>query len=172
MIIILGSRSGGLIASAWSCMMNMGEEGYQREAKLIMEAVKAIKEGIDEIEELKVAGDPCMAVVAFMASNQGTKLDVYKVSSAMGKRGWTLNNCQYPSCTHICVTRANCIRAKEKFVKDLKESVQDVIENPKDYEQCAGAMYGVMVSLPDSSAQEDILYEYLDVMLGLADETS
>ena len=108
-----------------------------------------------------------MAVVGFISTG---KLNVYHVSSAMSKRGWTLNNCKDPACTHMCVTRANCIRAKEKFVKDLKESVIDVEENPKEFEKCDGAMYGVMVALPDSAAQDDIMYEYLDVMLGLADE--
>eukprot|EP00484_Ammonia_sp_Unknown_P021730 CAMPEP_0197027352 /NCGR_PEP_ID=MMETSP1384-20130603/7273_1 /TAXON_ID=29189 /ORGANISM="Ammonia sp." /LENGTH=531 /DNA_ID=CAMNT_0042456183 /DNA_START=48 /DNA_END=1643 /DNA_ORIENTATION=- len=164
---IQGSRSGGLIASAWSCLMNMGEEGYQREAKLIMEAVRTIKQGVDEIDGLEVAGNPVMAVVGIISTG---KLNVYHVSSAMSKRGWTLNNCKDPPCMHICVTRANCIRAKETFVKDLKESVLDVEQHPKEFEKCDGALYGVMVALPDTAAQDDIMYEYLDVMLGLIDE--
>eukprot|EP00485_Elphidium_margaritaceum_P009233 CAMPEP_0202692766 /NCGR_PEP_ID=MMETSP1385-20130828/7073_1 /ASSEMBLY_ACC=CAM_ASM_000861 /TAXON_ID=933848 /ORGANISM="Elphidium margaritaceum" /LENGTH=541 /DNA_ID=CAMNT_0049348359 /DNA_START=27 /DNA_END=1652 /DNA_ORIENTATION=- len=165
---IQGSRSGGVIASAWACMMHMGEEGYQREAKLIMDAVSAIKQGVDAIDGLCVAGNPVMSVVGIVSTGA---LDVYHVSSAMSKRGWTLNNCKDPPCAHICVTRANCMLAKAKFVEDLRESVADVEQNPKDYEKCDGAMYGVMVALPDTSAQSDIMHEYLDVMLGLVDET-
>ena len=166
---IQGSRSGGLIASAWSCLMNMGEEGYQREAKLIMDAVKSIKDGINDIDNIEIAGDPCMSIVA-LVSKKPNKLNIYKVSDAMSKRGWTLNNCKEPACTHMCVTRANCIRVKERFINDLKESVIDVIQNPKKYEKTAGAMYGVMVGLPEAATQQDIMMEYLDVMLNLIDK--
>ena len=164
---IQGSRSGGVLASCWSAMMNLGEDGYRKEAKLIMDAVEEIKKGIAEIDGLKVAGDPIMAAVGFISDG---KLDVYKVSSAMSDRGWTLNNCKDPPCPHMCVTRANCMKVKAQFVKDLKASVQDVIDHPETFKNCDGAMYGVMVNLPDSGAQDDILYEYLDVMLGLVDE--
>ena len=73
-------------------------------------------------------------------------------------------------CVHICVTRANYMMVKERFVDDLRDSVNDVRTNPDDYEKCAGAMYGVAVSLPDASAKDDILHEYLDAFLGLVDE--
>merc|ERR1719410_3059520 len=108
-----------------------------------------------------------MAAVGFISEGQ---LDAYKVSSAMSDRGWTLNNCKDPPCPHMCVTRANCMRVKERFVEDLKDSVKDVQDHPDKFAKCDGAMYGVMVELPSSGAQNDILYEYLDVMLGLVDE--
>ena len=155
------------MAAAWSAMMNMGEEGYQKEAKLIMDAVKVLKEGIDEIDGIEVCGSPVMSVVAWQTTGN---LNVYCIATALSNRGWTLNNCQDPMCTHMCVTRANCMKVKEKFVDDLRDSVNDVRSNPDDYEKCEGAMYGVAVSLPDAGAKDDILYEYMDVMLGLVDE--
>jgi len=148
-------------------MMNMGEEGYQREATLIMEAVKVLKEGIDEIDGVEICGNPVMSVVAWQATGD---LNVYCIATALSNKGWTLNNCQEPMCSHMCVTRANCIKVKEKFVEDLRASVADVRANPESYEKCEGAMYGVAVSLPDVGTKDDILYEFMDVMLGLADE--
>merc|ERR1719229_1426210 len=132
-----------------------------------MDAVAVIKQGIAEIDGLEVAGNPIMAAVGFISTG---KLNPYHVSSAMSDRGWTLNNCKDPPCPHMCVTRANCIKVMEKFVEDLKSSVKDVKDHPENFKNCDGAMYGVMVELPDSGAQNDILYEYLDVMLGLVDE--
>ena len=77
---IAGSRSGGIVAACWSAMMNMGEEGYQREAQLIMSAVHVLKEGIADIDGIEVCGSPVMSVVAWQTTED---LHVYCVETAM-----------------------------------------------------------------------------------------
>lgn len=160
-----GSRSGGIIAAAWACLMNMGEDGYLREAKVIMDAVNATTSAIKNIDGITLAGDPCMSVFGVVSS----ELDVYKVSSAMSERGWTLNNCKDPPMLHICVTRCNCEKVKRCFASDLASSVLEVRTNPSKFAECSGAMYGSLVSLPVDAAKDDMLKTFLDVMLGLCD---
>jgi len=161
-----GSRNGGLIAAAWTCLMNLGEEGYFREARLIMDAVKTAITGIEKIDGIKLAGDPCMSVIGVISS----ELDVFQVSDAMSERGWTLNKCKDPSMLHICVTRCNCEKVKRSFVSDLASSVQEVRSNPSKFAKSSGAMYGMLVSLPVDTAKDEVMNTFLDVMLGLCDD--
>ena len=43
---VQGSRSGGLSAATWAAMVAMGEEGYLKAARLIMETADRIRQGI------------------------------------------------------------------------------------------------------------------------------
>lgn len=161
-----GSRNGGLIAAAWACLMHLGEDGYLREARLIMDAVKTAISGIKNIDGIEIAGNPCMSVFGVVSS----EINMYKVSDAMSERGWTLNNCKDPPMLHICVTRCNCDKVKRSFASDLASSVQEVRTNPSKFAKSSGAMYGAAVSLPVDAAKDDMLKTFLDVMLGLCDD--
>lgn len=64
-----GSRSGALIATAWASLVHMGEDGYLRATAAIMEAATQFKEGLQEIPQLEMVGNPEGSVVAFKARN-------------------------------------------------------------------------------------------------------
>lgn len=157
---IQGSRSGAIIAGCWASLMSMGYEGYQKEAKIIMDAVNAIKKSAQNIKEIEIAGNPCMSVIGFVSK----QLNILQVSAAMAKRGWICNNCQNPPTLHICVTRCNCVRAN-KFIQDLKDSVNEVVTYPQRYEKSDAAMYGIVSTLPENTLKDDILETYLDICL-------
>ena len=52
-----GSRPGALSAACWAAMLSMGEDGYKDSIQKILETAKAMKKGIDEINELKIIGE-------------------------------------------------------------------------------------------------------------------
>lgn len=160
---IAGSRSGGLIAATWSAMIYMGNDGYKKDFEQMMQAVNKVREAIEEMDGMEIIGDPQMSVLSFRPSDRN--IHPFKVSDALSKRGWTLNNCQMPSCMHICFTHATYPKA-DKFIRDLKEAFADVIANPEVYEKSSGALYGTMVEIPAQGLKSDILKQYLDVMLG------
>jgi len=60
---IAGSRPGALIATAWTSLMALGEDGYTEINKKIMKEQKIIKEGISDISELELMGDPKAMVI-------------------------------------------------------------------------------------------------------------
>jgi sphinganine-1-phosphate aldolase len=66
--------------------------------------------GVREMPELRLAGEPAMAVVAFAAAapaRGAARLDVYRLNDALGARGWHLNALQRPPALHMCFTAAH-----------------------------------------------------------------
>ena len=54
---IAGSRSGGLIAQCWASMLAIGEDGYLRHTKDILETTNALAKGVASIPGLRLVGD-------------------------------------------------------------------------------------------------------------------
>lgn len=154
---VAGSRPGGLIAGAWAAMMSVGEEGYLEAVRKVMEVSKTIQQGIKQIPELFIVGRPDMTVIAFGSD----KLDIFKVNDVLSTRGWHLNALQRPNSVHICVTLQHTLIA-EDFLKDLKEAVTTVQENPSAFEDGMAPIYGAAGKMPDRGMVQDLLIEYMD----------
>ncbi|KAJ9176154.1 hypothetical protein P3X46_011496 [Hevea brasiliensis] len=154
---IAGSRPGGLIAGAWAAMMSLGQEGFLKNAKAIMEASKKLEKGIKEIPELFIIGKPDMTIVAF-GSNV---LDIFEVNDIMSSKGWHLNALQRPNSLHICVTLQH-VSVIEDFLQDLRESVQTVKENPGPISGGLAPIYGAAGRIPDRVMVQELLVNYMD----------
>ncbi|MFZ0888696.1 MAG: aminotransferase class V-fold PLP-dependent enzyme, partial [Candidatus Binataceae bacterium] len=116
---IAGSRSGGITASTWAAMAALGEEGYLAAARRIMKTADAIKQGVADIPQLKVIGNPtyCIAITS-------DAVDIYHVNDFLNSRGWRLNGLQKPPGFHICVTLPQTAPGlARRFVADLKAGV-------------------------------------------------
>ncbi len=83
---------------------------------------------IEKTAHVKIQFDTYSNVVSFASDN----LDIFKIAEAMKKKGWNLNNLQKPSCAHICVTAMH-IGMGDAFLKDLADSVDEVLKNPGDF---------------------------------------
>jgi len=83
------------------------------------------------------------------------------------KKGWHLNNLQRPSSCHICFT-ANHIGKEKEILNDLRESVNDVINNPGAFKDGSAVLYGTAASLPDRSLIFDFATAYVDATLTVA----
>ncbi len=64
-----GSRSGGIIASAWATLMLLGEDGYTRIAGECWQAFVGFRDGINAIPGFRVIGDPDAACIAFKCTD-------------------------------------------------------------------------------------------------------
>lgn len=156
---LAGSRPGALSAACWAAMLNMGEEGYLKATKAIVETAEKIKQGVKEIPELQLLGNP-LWILAFGSST----LNVYEVLDQMGKRKWNLNGLHKPACFHIALTlRHTQPGVAERFIQDLKECVAIVKANPGSKEGMA-PVYGMAAALPFRGMVSDILKKYLDVV--------
>ncbi|MEW5940344.1 MAG: aminotransferase class V-fold PLP-dependent enzyme, partial [Chloroflexota bacterium] len=94
-----GSRPGALSAACWAALTSIGEQGYLEATQKILETAARIKEGIRQIPELRLLGDP-LFVIAFASDS----LDIYKVLDFMSHKKWSLNGLHKPTCVHLCVT--------------------------------------------------------------------
>ncbi|KAK7295660.1 hypothetical protein RJT34_18571 [Clitoria ternatea] len=154
---IAGSRPGSLIAGAWAAMMSLGKEGYLENTKAIMEGSRRIQKGIEEIAELFIVGRPDMTIVAF-GSNV---VDIFEVNDVMSSKGWHLNALQRPNSIHICVTLQH-VPIVEDFLKDLKESVKTVKENPGPISGGLAPIYGAAGKMPDRGMVQELLVDFMD----------
>lgn len=156
---IAGSRAGALLAGCWATMLRVGEEGYVDATRQIIAAARTIADGIRKIPGLKLMGQPEVCVVAFASDY----FDIFKLSEALSKRGWNLNNLQYPSSVHICVTYANKDSA-QTFINDLTELTREIMKNPGAKATGSAVIYGLAQAIPDRSIIDRMARSYIDVL--------
>ncbi len=154
-----GSRPGALSAACWAALTAIGAEGYLTATKKILETAAVIKNGIREIPELRVLGDP-LFVVAFDSES----LNIYKVLDYMSHKKWSLNGLHKPTCVHLCVTlRHTQPGVAERFLADLREAVEHVKAHPEEKGTMA-PVYGMAATLPLRGMVSDLLKKYLDLI--------
>ncbi|MFZ5857506.1 MAG: aminotransferase class V-fold PLP-dependent enzyme [Chloroflexota bacterium] len=154
-----GSRPGALSAACWAALTSIGEGGYLAATKRILETAAKVKEGIRQIPELRVLGDP-LFVVAFASDS----VDVYKVLDFMSYKKWSLNGLHKPTCVHLCVTlRHTQPGVAERFVADLREAVEHVKAHPEEKGTMA-PVYGMASTIPMRGLVSDMLKKYLDLI--------
>lgn len=160
-----GSRAGALIASAWASLVLIGEEGFKSRVKMIIDATQCIANEVSQIKGIRLLGcnpNPHAMIVCFESSYK--ILNIYQVAEVMTKLGWSLNSLQHPACIHLCVT-LKTVEHKEKFVRDLRSSVETLIQNPiEQKEGSSAAIYGATGSMPAGPVNE-LLKVYTEVTL-------
>lgn len=118
-----GSRSGGIIASAWAAMVSLGREGYRAIARDIFDTAARLVDTVRAVPELEVLGDPVFNVAFTTTAASG--LDIFHVNDHLASRGWRLNGLQRPSALHFCVTRPNTRAGViERFGADLGSAIE------------------------------------------------
>lgn len=151
-----GTRPGGAIAAAWAALNYYGEEGYLRQARLILETSDALQAGIAKIAGLRVLGQPHGPVFAFASDS----LNVYELGDAMDARGWKLDRQMGPPALHLMITPAHAPVAT-KFLADL-EACAGALASGKPAPDGSAAMYGMVGQMPDRESIDSFLAEFLD----------
>lgn len=94
-----GTRPGGAVAAAWASMNHLGDEGYLRCARLIMEAKAIITAGIEAIPGLEVLRPNDLGILVWRTTDP--TLDIGKVAAAMDAEGWLVGRQQQPDGVHL-----------------------------------------------------------------------
>jgi len=158
-----GSRAGALSATAWATMLALGEEGYLKITRRILETGETVKKGIEAIPELYILGKPLWDI-AFSSET----LDIYKIMDFMGEKKWSLNGLQMPAAVHICLTHRHTQPGlAEKFIEDLKSAVKYVKEHPDKETEGVGRLYGMSASIPIKGVVDAFLKRYMDLLYKL-----
>jgi len=148
---IAGSRSTGMIAQCWASMVALGEDGYMKHTKGILDTVKILKQGISTIEGLQVVGEAEAMIVCFKESIP--KLNIYCVADKMTKRGWSLNSLQNPPCVNVCITVLHIGRT-DQLLSDLRACVEEIRSNPGGDKEGRAGIYGMASQLPVGPIKE------------------
>eukprot|EP01135_Chromosphaera_perkinsii_P002583 Nk52_evm99s224 gene=Nk52_evmTU99s224 len=158
---VAGSRAGAIIASTWAAMMSIGESGYIKHTKDIVNTARKIEAGMRKINGISVVGNPQVSVVAFKSD----KFDIYRLGNELSERGWNLNMLQFPSCIHICVTLVHTRgEVAEEFLRDVQECTKKLLADPSAKTEGMGAIYGMAQSIPDRSFVNQIACGYIDAV--------
>jgi len=153
-----GSRSGGLTASTWAAMVYLGEAGYLKAARALMDVADRIQEGVRSIPEFTIIGEP-----TFVISFRSEALDIFHVNDFMGDRGWRFNCLQLPPAMHFCVTmpQTEVPGIADRLVEDLRAGVAYARERAGTPAR-SSALYGLAGSAAGNRAVADLLYGVFD----------
>ncbi|KAI8908928.1 pyridoxal phosphate-dependent transferase [Gorgonomyces haynaldii] len=154
-----GSRPGALSAGCWAAMMHMGESGYVQSTREIIGACRFLKQGIQEIPQIKVVGEPHLSVIAF----QGVDVKTYALADLLSRKKWLLNVLQFPPAIHVACTIPT-VKAAQQLLDDIKEAVQVLVKDPNAGNGELAAIYGTAASVPDRNIIADVTCGFLDAL--------
>lgn len=156
---IAGSRPGGISAACWATLMHFGESGYVEATKQIIKTTRFLKSELETIKGIFVLGNPQVSVIALGSRD----FDIYRLSNLMTAKGWNLNQLQFPPSIHFCVTLVHTRkRVAIQFLKDVRESVTQIMKNPKAKTTGMGAIYGMAQTTVDRNLVAELSSVFLD----------
>jgi glutamate/tyrosine decarboxylase-like PLP-dependent enzyme len=118
---LMGSRSGGGLASAWAVLNYLGEEGYLERVSKILDTRERFLDGIRGIDGLEIWGEPEAYLIAF-GSNA---FDIFAVDEGMAERGWLSSRLLDPAAIHLFLDMSHT-SIVDDYLCDLTEVVKAV----------------------------------------------
>lgn len=111
---LMGTRSGGPVAAAYTVTQFLGREGYKKIVENCMDNTYYTKKRLEEIG-LELLTDPTMNVL-------GVKLDEpKKISKKLTEKGWKVNIMDRISCIRLVLMPHVKKRNIDSFIPDLKK---------------------------------------------------
>ena len=118
---VLGTKSGGSMASAWAVMHFLGDDGYLRLTRQAREATLQLATVVRNKPELVLRAEPESTLLCFGAQDQSA-LNVFAVADELSKRGWYVDRQTPPDSLH-CTVNAIHHDKIDWFARDLHEAV-------------------------------------------------
>ncbi len=120
---VQSSRSGGPVAAAWATMNFLGQAGYLRLAKQMLDGTRHFIEAMERFPDLSVMGNPHMNLVAVSSDT----LSVFNLADEMKKRGWFIQpqfgHREHRENVHFSI-QANNVPKLDAMLSDLREAVE------------------------------------------------
>ena len=123
---VLGTKSGGSMASAWAVMHFLGDDGYLRLTRQAREATLQLATVVRNKPELVLCAEPESTLLCFGAQDQSA-LNVFAVADELSKRGWYVDRQTPPDSLH-CTVNAIHHDKIDWFARDMHESVSIALD--------------------------------------------
>ncbi|MGU3778882.1 pyridoxal phosphate-dependent decarboxylase family protein [Burkholderia metallica] len=111
---LLGTRSGGPLASAWAVMQYLGRAGYTELTRRLMRLRDEYLALIANMPELTILGTPPLPLVTIAAPHH----DIFNLATEMTARGWFMSLVAEPLAFQQTLTLAH-ERTIAEYVRDL-----------------------------------------------------
>ena len=155
---MLGTRSGGLIAAAWTALMSLGEKGYMDLVKKTMKGTKKIIAGIKRIPGMRIVGQPQMSVFSYTS----TRNNLSGIANRMEQKGWWMNRQNNPESLHMIITPAH-LKSIDVFLGDLATCVAQEDGNPSiSVSGERNVLYGGKLKCPDMRDTAESLFQNIE----------
>ena len=137
---ILGSRSGGLVAQAWTGFLSRGYKEYQDSSNKIIQVAKYAHEKLQGVRECYVHTLD-LHIVCFDVGK-----DTYKLYDYLVTKGFHLNALQNPAAIHLCVTKTHDECIMDALVQEIETFIQ--CKDALQYKEDLAPIYGMKASIP------------------------
>ena len=121
---ILGTKSGGPIASAWAVMRFLGNNGYRDATLSARNSALHIARHIDAHPLLTLHAMPDTTLLSFGTANP-KRHDVFALAEMLIARGWYMDRQGPPPSIHLTVHAGHSSNI-DAFISDLDECVQNL----------------------------------------------
>jgi glutamate/tyrosine decarboxylase-like PLP-dependent enzyme len=151
-----GTRPGGALAGAWAALMALGEDGYRRLYRSVLDSSSRLMQGIDEIDGLHILGEPAMSVFAFGSD----AFSIHDVGDRLAARGWRMDRQQAPDCLHLIVNPGHAAVA-DQFLEDLRTACHSAAAHPGSGDRGV-VLYGVTSDVAQGADVDAALRDFID----------
>ena len=121
---ILGTKSGGPIASAWAVMHHLGDDGYTQATLSARDSTLRIAAFVREHPLLALRAEPDSTLLSF-GTTDPLRHDVFALADALIAKGWYLDKQAPPPSIHLTVNASHSPRIDE-FLSDLGECIESL----------------------------------------------
>jgi glutamate/tyrosine decarboxylase-like PLP-dependent enzyme len=121
---ILGTKSGGPIASSWAVLHYLGDDGYERVTKSARDSAIRISKHIANHPDLDLRAVPDSTLLSF-GTKDPNRHDVFAIADRLIAGGWFLDKQTPPASIHLTVMAHHAPHVDE-FLSDLDKAVQQV----------------------------------------------
>ena len=111
-----GTRSAAPIAGAWAAINHLGQDGYLRLAEVVRDTTRALYDGVQAIDGLRVTHEPDMSLFE-IGPEDG--VDIGAVGDVMDDRGWNMDRQQ--GGLHLMVSPYHA-KVVDQFLTDLTDA--------------------------------------------------
>lgn len=118
----MGTKPGGVVASTWTALNHIGEDGYLELTKSTMKSVDAIVRYIESNIHLELIGSPDMSLIAFKVKEKST----YALADLLNDKGWYVGRLQNPEGIHLVVSSIHTEKIVNSFKKDIDDSLAEL----------------------------------------------
>jgi len=122
---MLGTKSGGSIASAWAVLRHLGDDGYTALVRQTRNATEQLANHIVAHPHLVLRAYPDSTLICFGATDPSV-LNVFAVADELRIRGWYVDRQTPPDSLH-CTVNAIHHDKIDAFVVDLDASIELVL---------------------------------------------
>ncbi len=118
----MGTKPGGVVASTWTALNHIGDDGYLELTKSTMSSVDRIIKYIESNIHLELIGIPDMSLIAFKVKENNT----YELADLLNNKGWYIGRLQNPEGIHLVVSAIHSENIVISFMKDVDDSLAEL----------------------------------------------